>query len=66
VQRGIIEYEGETSMYTQISPLKIRGKDEYILIFPGEKLVYTDLSGGKTSIYSFFRGKKLVGGKMSM
>jgi hypothetical protein len=37
VQRGRIEYEGETSVYTQISPLKIRGKDEYILIFPGEK-----------------------------
>ena len=35
VQRGRIEYEGETSVYTQISPLKIRGKDEYILIFPG-------------------------------
>jgi hypothetical protein len=30
-----IEYEGKTSVYTQISPLKIRGKDEYILIFPG-------------------------------
>jgi hypothetical protein len=30
VQRGRIEYEGETSVYTQISPLKIRGKDEYI------------------------------------
>jgi hypothetical protein len=38
VQRGRIEYEGETSVYTQISPLKIRGKDEYILIFPGEKM----------------------------
>jgi hypothetical protein len=46
-----------TSVYTQISPLKIRGKDEYILIFPGgneyilifpgEKLVYTHFSGGK-------------------
>jgi hypothetical protein len=57
VQRGRIEYEGETSVYTQISPLKIRGKDEYILIFlgeieyilifPGEKLVYTHFSGGK-------------------
>jgi hypothetical protein len=46
VQRGRIEYEGETSVYTQISPLKIRGKDEYILIFPGEKLVYTHFSGG--------------------
>jgi hypothetical protein len=42
VQRGRIEYEGETSVYTQISPLKIRGKDEYTLIFPG----------GKMSIYS--------------
>ena len=40
---------GETSVYTQISPLKIRGKDEYILIFPGEKLVYTHFSGGKMS-----------------
>jgi hypothetical protein len=49
VQRGRIEYEGETSVYTQISPLKIRGKDEYILIFPGEKLVYTHFSGGKMS-----------------
>ena len=49
VQRGRIEYEGETSVYTQISPLKIRGKDEYILIFPGEKLVYTNLSGGEMS-----------------
>jgi hypothetical protein len=47
VQRGRIEYEGETSVYTQISPLKIRGKDEHILIFPGEKLVYTHFSGGK-------------------
>ena len=28
------------------SPLKIRGKDEYMLIFPGEKLVYTHFSGG--------------------
>ena len=46
MQRGRIEYEGETSVYTQISPLKIRGKDEYILIFPGEKLVYTHFSGG--------------------
>jgi hypothetical protein len=44
VQRGRIEYEGETSVYTQISPLKIRGKNEYILIFPGEKLVYTHFS----------------------
>jgi hypothetical protein len=47
VQRGRIEYEGETSVYTQISPLKIRGKDEYILIFLGEKLVYTHFSRGK-------------------
>jgi hypothetical protein len=47
VQRGRIEYEGETSVYTQISPLKFRGKDEYILIFPGEKLVYTHFSGGE-------------------
>ena len=60
MQRGRIEYEGETSVYTHISPLKIRGKDEYILIFPGggggneyilifpgEKLVYTHFSGGK-------------------
>jgi hypothetical protein len=23
------------------------GKNEYILIFPGEKLVYTNFSGGK-------------------
>jgi hypothetical protein len=47
VQRGRIEYEGETSVYTQISPpLKIRGengylsggKNEYILIFPGGKM----------------------------
>jgi hypothetical protein len=38
MQRGRIEYEGETSVYTQISPLKIRGKDEYILIFPGGKM----------------------------
>ena len=28
------------------SPLKIRGKDEYMLIFPGEKLVYTHFSDG--------------------
>jgi tyrosinase len=42
-----MEYEGETSVYTQISPLKIRGENEYILIFPGEKLVYTHFSGGK-------------------
>jgi hypothetical protein len=41
VRRGRIEYEGETSVYTQISPLKIRGKDEYILTFPGGKIVYT-------------------------
>jgi hypothetical protein len=38
MQRGRIEYEGETSVYIQISPLKIRGKDEYILIFPGKKM----------------------------
>jgi hypothetical protein len=38
VQRGRIEYEGETSVYTQISPLKIRVKDEYILIFLGGKM----------------------------
>jgi hypothetical protein len=25
----------------------VRGKNEYILIFPGEKLVYTHFSGGK-------------------
>ena len=49
VQRGRIEYEGETSVYTQISPQKIQGKDEYILIFPGEKLVYTHFSGGGMS-----------------
>jgi hypothetical protein len=41
VQRGRIEYEGETSVYTQISPLKIRGKDEYILIFPIKKTQIT-------------------------
>jgi hypothetical protein len=29
---------GETSVFTQISPLKIRGKNEYILIFPGGKM----------------------------
>jgi hypothetical protein len=45
VQRGRIEYEGETSVYTQIFPLKIRGKDEYILIFPGGKM-----SRGKMSM----------------
>jgi hypothetical protein len=33
-----MEYEGETSVYTQISLLKIRGKDEYILTFPGGKI----------------------------
>jgi hypothetical protein len=38
VQRGRIEYEGETSVYTQISLLKIRGKDEYILVFLGGKM----------------------------
>jgi len=58
VQRGRIEYDGETSVYTQISPLTIRGerrvytdlsgrKNEYILIFPGEKLVYTHFSEGE-------------------
>jgi hypothetical protein len=26
-----------------------RGKNEYILIFPGEKLVYTHFSGGEMS-----------------
>jgi hypothetical protein len=58
VQRGRIEYEGETSVYTQISPLKIR-EERWVH-------VYTDLSGGKTSIYSFFGEDKWVEGKMSM
>jgi hypothetical protein len=44
VRRGRIEYEGETSVYTQISPLKIRGKDEYILTFPGGKIVCNTVS----------------------
>jgi hypothetical protein len=50
VQRGRIEYEGETSVYTQISPLKIRGKDEYTLIFPG----------GKMSIYCLGRKSEYI------
>jgi hypothetical protein len=29
--------------------LSFRGENEYILIFPGEKLVYTHFSGGKMS-----------------
>jgi hypothetical protein len=67
VQRGRIEYEGETSVYTQISPLKIRGKDEYILIFPGGENEYILIfPGGKLVYTHFFRGKTLVGGKMSM
>ena len=52
MQRGRIEYEGETSVYTQIFPLKNQkerwvytdlsggknGKNEYILIFPGGEM----------------------------
>ena len=65
MQRGRIEYEGQTSVYTQISPLKIRGKDEYILIFPG------GVGGGGNEYILIFPGEKLVyahfsGGKMSM
>jgi hypothetical protein len=53
VQRGRIEYEGETSVYTQISPLKIRGKDEYILIFPGGKNEYILIFPGEKLVLSF-------------
>jgi hypothetical protein len=38
---------GKLQYILRFTPPKIRGKDEYILIFPGEKLVYTHFSGGK-------------------
>jgi hypothetical protein len=43
IQVGRIEYEAKTSVYTQISPLKIRGKDEYILIYGGHIFSSTDI-----------------------
>jgi hypothetical protein len=54
VQRGRIEYEVETSVYTQISPLKIRGKDEYILIFPGKKWTVVELLMLKKEDHLYF------------
>ena len=42
-------FRGKNSVYTHCSG----GKSQYILIFPG----------GKQSIYSFFRGENVYGGK---